>query len=114
MYCRIKQHSILWVIDDTRQVVQDIFLSPQSLDGSLTKLIDGYTMRGASILVHCRGDLGRAGLVACCLALKIGLCGWINVDLSPNPAEGPDGSESYVRRDTLQLVEHAITVVRRR
>ncbi|KAG1799938.1 uncharacterized protein HD556DRAFT_78289 [Suillus plorans] len=29
-------------------------LSPQSLDESLTKLIDDYTMRGASILVHCR------------------------------------------------------------
>ncbi|KAG2140418.1 hypothetical protein BD769DRAFT_1662983 [Suillus cothurnatus] len=89
-------------------------LSPQSLDESLTKLIDSYTMRGASILVHCRGGLGRAGLVACCWALKIGLCGWINVDLSPNPAEGPDGSESHVRRDTLQLVERAITVIRRR
>ncbi|KAG2337557.1 hypothetical protein BDR05DRAFT_919588 [Suillus weaverae] len=89
-------------------------LSPQSLDESLTKLIDGYTMRGASILVHCRGGLGRAGLVACCWALKIGLCGWINVDLSPNPAEGADGLESHVRRDTLQLVERAITVVRRR
>jgi protein-tyrosine phosphatase len=89
-------------------------LSPQSLDESLTKLIDSYTMRGISILVHCRGGLGRAGLVACCWALKIGLCGWINVDLSPNPAEGPDGSESHVRRDTLQLVERAITVIRRR
>jgi protein-tyrosine phosphatase len=86
-------------------------LSPQSLDESLTKLIDGYTMRGASILVHCRGGLGRAGLVACCWALKLGLCGWINVDLSPNPAEG---LESHVRRDTLQLVERAICVVRRR
>lgn len=89
-------------------------LSPQSLDESLTKLIDGYSMRGAHILVHCRGGLGRAGLIACCWALKIGLCGWINVDLSPNPAEGPDGLESHVRRDTLQLVERAITVVRRR
>ncbi|KAG1800523.1 hypothetical protein EV424DRAFT_1587116 [Suillus variegatus] len=89
-------------------------LSPQSLDESLTKLIDNYTMRGASILVHCRGGLGRAGLVACCWVLKIGLCGWINVDLSPNPAEGADGLENYVRRDTLQLVERAITVVRRR
>ncbi|KAG1742179.1 hypothetical protein EDB19DRAFT_1850616 [Suillus lakei] len=89
-------------------------LSPQSLDESLTKLVDGYTMHGASILVHCRGGLGRAGLVACCWALKIGLCGWINVDLSPNPAEGTNGLESHVRRDTLQLVERAITVVRRR
>ncbi|KAG2153926.1 hypothetical protein DEU56DRAFT_771888 [Suillus clintonianus] len=89
-------------------------LSPQSLDESLTKLIEGYTTRGASILVHCRGGLGRAGLIACCWALKIGLCGWINVDLSPNPAEGADGLESHVRRDTLQLVERAIAVVRRR
>ncbi|KAG2355067.1 protein-tyrosine phosphatase-like protein [Suillus spraguei] len=73
-------------------------LSPQSLDESLTKLIDGYSMRGAHILVHCRGGLGRAGLIACCWALKIGLCGWIN------PRQ----------EDTLQLVERAITVVRRR
>lgn len=90
-------------------------LSPQSLDESLTKLIDGYTLRGASILVHCRGGLGRAGLVACCWALKIGLCGWINVDLSVSPSPGEaDGMETHVRRDTLQLVERAITVVRRR
>lgn len=91
-------------------------LSPQSLDESLTKLIDGYTLRGVSILVHCRGGLGRAGLVACCWALKIGLCGWINVDLSvsPSPGEAADGMETHVRRDTLQLVERAITVVRRR
>jgi protein-tyrosine phosphatase len=89
-------------------------LSPQSLDESLTKLIEGYTLRGASILIHCRGGLGRAGLVACCWALKVGLCGWINVDLSPNPAEGADGLESRVRRDTLQLIERAIAVMRRR
>lgn len=90
-------------------------LSPQSLDESLTKLIDGYTLRGVSILVHCRGGLGRAGLVACCWALKIGLCGWINVDLSVSPSPGEaDGMETHVRRDTLQLVERAITVVRRR
>ncbi|KIK33359.1 hypothetical protein CY34DRAFT_813681 [Suillus luteus UH-Slu-Lm8-n1] len=104
-------------------------LSPQSLDESLTKLIDGYTLRGASILVHCRGGLGRAGLVACCWALKIGLCGWINVDLSVSPSPSPSPIPSlspslgedadgvgieHVRRDTLQLVERAITVVRRR
>ncbi|KAG1870555.1 hypothetical protein C8R48DRAFT_670894 [Suillus tomentosus] len=89
-------------------------LSHQPLDESLTKLIDNYTTRGASIPVRCRGDLGRAGLIACCWALKIGLYGWINVDLSPNPAEGADGLDNYVRRDILQLVERAITVVRRR
>jgi len=36
------------------------------------------------------------------------------VDLSQKPAEGADGSGGQVRRDTLQLVERAITVVRRR
>jgi hypothetical protein len=28
-------------------------------------------------LVHCRGGVGRAGLIACCWMLKMGLCGWI-------------------------------------
>ncbi|KAG1742152.1 hypothetical protein EDB19DRAFT_674767 [Suillus lakei] len=81
-------------------------LSPQSFDESRTKLVDGYSyaMRGSSVLVHCRGGLGWA--------LKIGLYGWINVDLSPN-LEGTNGLESHTRRDTLQLVERAITVVRR-
>jgi protein-tyrosine phosphatase len=36
------------------------------------------------------------------------------VDLSPSPGEGADSMGSHVRRDTLQLVECAITVVRRR
>lgn len=27
--------------------------------------------------MHCRGGVGRAGLVACCWTLKLGLCGWI-------------------------------------
>ena len=28
------------------------------------------------ILAHCRGGVGRAGLVACCWLLKLGLVGW--------------------------------------
>lgn len=36
------------------------------------------------------------------------------MDLSPDPAEGADGLESHVRRDTLQLTERAIAVMRRR
>ncbi|KAG2059896.1 hypothetical protein BDR06DRAFT_1062653, partial [Suillus hirtellus] len=86
-------------------------LLPQSPDESLTKLINNYTMYGKSILVHCCGGLGRAGLIACCWVPKISLCRWINVDLSLNPAEGTDGLEKYVRRDTLQLIKHMITVV---
>ncbi|KAH7908611.1 phosphatases II [Hygrophoropsis aurantiaca] len=84
-------------------------LTPASLDAHLKRLIDNYTLLGFPILVHCRGGVGRAGLVACCWMLKLGLCGWIETDI----AAGARGSAS-VRHDTIQLVERAISVVRRR
>jgi protein-tyrosine phosphatase len=80
-------------------------LNPSSLDAHLSKLIKSYTMRGVPVLVHCRGGVGRAGLVACCWALKLGLCGWIET------GAGPAG---MIRRDTLQLVERMIDSLRRR
>lgn len=62
--------------------------------------------------------------------LKLGLCGWIETDIPPSAAtttstakiKGNDDpsdtfrwdSETVVRRDTLQLVERAIEVIRRR
>ena len=46
------------------------------LNDQLDFLIQKYTLQGQSILVHCRGGVGRAGLVACCWMLKMGLCGW--------------------------------------
>ena len=95
------------------------------LDEHLTRLIQTYTLRGIPVLVHCRGGVGRAGLVACCWALKLGLCGWIETqpgrssrlsftapeDLSKMP---PADEHGGVRRDTVQLVERVITLVRRR
>ncbi|KAF9222636.1 phosphatases II [Gyrodon lividus] len=105
-------------------------LSPESLDADLHRIIERYTLQGISVLVHCRGGVGRAGLFACCWMLKLGLCGWIETDVGPRPAgastepEVKDGdtpekmfqwdSNTVVRRDTLQLVERAIGVVRRR
>lgn len=80
-------------------------LSPFILDTHLSRLIKNYTLRGIPILVHCRGGVGRAGLVACCWALKLGLCGWIETG-----AVAP----GQVRRDTLQLVERVIGTIRRR
>lgn len=80
-------------------------LSAASLDAQLTRLIKSYTMRGIPILVHCRGGVGRAGLVASCWALKLGLCGWIDTGKS---------APGIVRRDTLQLVERMISTLRRR
>jgi hypothetical protein len=105
-------------------------LSPKSLDADLDRIIERYTLLGISVLVHCRGGVGRAGLFACCWMLKLGLCGWIETDVSPSPAgagietevRGSDtpqksfrwDSNTVVRRDTLQLVERVIGVVRRR
>lgn len=76
-------------------------------------------------MVHCRGGVGRAGLVACCWALKLGLCGWIDtqpgLQLSrlaftapENLSTSPPADADAVRRDTLQLAERVITLVRRR
>jgi hypothetical protein len=41
--------------------------------------------------------------------LKLGLCGWVSASESVEPAD-----EGQVRRDTLEQVEKAIGVVRRR
>lgn len=96
-------------------------LSPQSLDADLDRIIERYTLQGISVLVHCRGGVGRAGLLACCWMLKLGLCGWIETDVLPNTTSDDAPPESLrwntdtiVRRGTLQLVERAIEVARRR
>ncbi|KZV95148.1 phosphatases II [Exidia glandulosa HHB12029] len=69
-------------------------LTPRVIDEHLGRVISQYTLRGIPILVHCRGGVGRAGLIACCWMLKLGLCGW----------EG----------ESVTVVERAIAVVRRR
>jgi hypothetical protein len=50
--------------------------TPSILDAHLSRVINTYTLRGVPILAHCRGGVGRAGLVACCWLLKLGLVGW--------------------------------------
>ncbi|KAH9858636.1 phosphatases II [Lenzites betulinus] len=94
---------------------------PAALDSHLTKLINSYTLRGSAILVHCRGGVGRAGIIACCWMLKLGLCGWLDADiLSPSPDDdsrkdiGLQQHPAPVDAQTLRLVERMITVVRRR
>jgi hypothetical protein len=65
-------------------------LDVATLNSHLDVVIQRYTMRGVSLLVHCRGGVGRAGLVACCWMLKMGLCGWlrqIEIPASFNPIE---------------------------
>jgi hypothetical protein len=87
-------------------------LAPASLslfDAHLTRLISVYTLAGINVLAHCRGGVGRAGLVACCWMLKLGLCGWASASDHTEPTD-----EGRVRRDTLEQVERAIGIVRRR
>ncbi|KAJ7675087.1 protein-tyrosine phosphatase-like protein [Mycena rosella] len=82
--------------------------SPASLDAHLTHIINEYTLRGVPILAHCRGGVGRAGvLLVRAWMLKLGLCGWVN-DTPPTLLAGG------VRADTLQLVERVIGIARRR
>ncbi|KAA1474245.1 phosphatases II [Dentipellis sp. KUC8613] len=85
--------------------------SPAAFDAHLTRLITAYTLGGTHVLVHCRGGVGRAGLVACCWMLKLGLCAWPAVD-ADSASVGMGAGE--VRRETLVLVERVIGIVRRR
>ncbi|THU80112.1 phosphatases II [Dendrothele bispora CBS 962.96] len=93
-------------------------LTPADLDRELTSLIQNYTLRGIPVLVHCRGGVGRAGVIACCWIIKLGLCGWFGAEspseLLPDDHAMPSSTSSAVRPDTLQLVEKVIAVVRRR
>lgn len=88
--------------------------TPALIDAHLLRLITQYTLNGIPVLVHCRGGVGRAGVIACCWLIKLGLCGWI---------EGP--SEKDQHGDTIftgpgddssvnAFVKRVIGVVRKR
>ncbi|EIN11448.1 phosphotyrosine protein, partial [Punctularia strigosozonata HHB-11173 SS5] len=110
------------------------------LDACLDAIIARYTRRSVPVLVHCRGGVGRAGVLAACWAIKLGLLGWLDPP-TPCPTSPPrnkrkhsatfafafpekpedekprkrrEEEESGVRIDTLRLVERAIALVRRR
>ena len=83
---------------------------PATLDAHLCKLIDSYTLRGLPVLVHCRGGVGRAGIIACCWMLKLGLCGWLDTA----DFQQADDTSGGVPPETMRLVERLIGVVRRR
>ena len=77
-------------------------------DMFMSMLILNYTLRGSSILVHCRGGVGRAGLVACIWLLKMNL---IAADPKAGPRLCPTADEScYVRSTVLRLID----IVRKR
>lgn len=117
-------------------------LSAAHLDAQLNRILGQYTLRGIPVLAHCRGGVGRAGLIACCWILKLGLCGWrdealcerscgdgcrarsrAKAEAATNRSTAPDQREGqqaarmpapHVCRATLQLVESAVRVLRQR
>ena len=50
-------------------------LSVQTMSEHMDQIIRDYTLAGKHVLTHCRGGVGRAGLVACVWMLKLGICG---------------------------------------
>ena len=65
----------------------------------MSMLILNYTLRGLSILVHCRGGIGRAGMVA---------CGWMfkmNLVKPDEPYSVPVSEESRALSTVRELVE---------
>jgi hypothetical protein len=76
-------------------------VTPAYLDIHLGKLLQDYTLKGIPTLVHCRGGVGRAGVVACCWLIKLGVCGWM--------PEVQDGS-----KDVVDYVASVISFVRQR
>ncbi|PKI84542.1 hypothetical protein MVES_001827 [Malassezia vespertilionis] len=81
-------------------------------DIMMTALILNYTLRGASILVHCRGGVGRAGLVACIWILKMGLVSVHDHLHAPRPccslidvAYGAQGESVQVLQTVIKMIE---------
>ena len=82
-------------------------LAPAHIDSHLVSLINRYTLRGVPILVHCRGGVGRAGVIACCWAIRLGLCGWVG-----NP-RASTAEDAFPNDEVLTYVEGVISFVRR-
>ncbi|KAF8197955.1 protein-tyrosine phosphatase-like protein [Pholiota molesta] len=100
-------------------------LAPTSaacLDTYLMDLINRYTLCGVPVLVHCRGGVGRAGVVACCWVIRLGLCGWLgnayslSTIINGSTVAYANGSVSAPApaQDPVAFVEKVITLVRRR
>jgi hypothetical protein len=77
--------------------------SPASLDVHLSSLILEQSLQGSSILSQCRGGQGRAGTVAVCWLIKMGLIG-----------DGVNEVGRHQLEDCMKVVERVIEVIRRR
>ncbi|KAM0746398.1 phosphatases II [Meredithblackwellia eburnea MCA 4105] len=85
--------------------------SPAALDAHLSRIIRQHTLRGESVLAHCRGGIGRAGLVACCWILKCGLVGEI---AGRGVSSGEEEDWLLGNGQAMAVVERVIDVIRKR
>jgi len=60
---------------------------PVVLDQFLDVVVEQLTT-GERVVVHCRGGLGRAGLVGACLLLKLGICATVLTPSLSAPKSG--------------------------
>jgi len=96
--------------------------SASQIDGYIVDLINRYSLRGQSILVHCRGGVGRAGVFACCWMIRLGLCGWPEEVERYSGSTGDAAVKVTIKNDqrkeqhssTLDFVKSVIALVRRR
>lgn len=84
-------------------------------DAQISSIVARYTLQGINVLAHCRGGVGRAGLVASAWVVKMGL-----VSSSSFPSSDPDPvgrsfglGGKYTAAD-LEITEKVISLVRRR
>jgi len=72
-------------------------------DQLLADLVSNVTLKGGNVLCHCRGGVGRAGLLAVCWLIKMGLLGPL-----------PDKDGDNVMQEAMEMLELAIMVIRKR
>lgn len=77
-----------------------------TFDELISSVVETMIRSPTSILVHCRGGVGRASVMALGILLKLGMFGSLVVK------EGPDSEES--RRVALLVLERSIETIRRR
>lgn len=95
--------------------------SAEQLDADLAHIVRDYTLRGFSVLAHCRGGIGRAGLVASCWMLKMGLVAIPPASLSDSTPVSAglarDVSSDNLAdppAETLEVLVRVIELIRRR
>lgn len=91
-----------------------------TIDAMVTAVAQDYSLRGRNVLIHCRGGVGRAGLVACAWLMKMGLVRQVQLQQGSNGKDqkmldgGGDIDEEPASDEIIKTVENLIETIRRR